>query len=307
MSDSSHTQDQNTGTQATTREYSLEEIQTLSLELMLKYEINNELGQLAFHPISGLPKENPAKPRLVRLAQNPKYNREFLKTERFNMSIIDLKSDEFKNHEAVARFLADDLTPPAGEKRTTWVIHMFCSNNSWSQNLGPVGMVILMLHFISTKLTDKTNTKNHQWGSFRVQHKPTTKETRRGDYQKIIEILKGLISRILENCAGHAMHFIFSGIMIDKNYPERTLRNLARFVIDMARIVGYVDPFGANRMVKCVFCGARLLGPEYLIRYLVCEKKKERDSGEEEIKDKYRRMLMLAWDRKENDYDELHW
>lgn len=306
MSASSSTQDQSTDTESTVVIYTLEEIQTLSEQLMLKHEIHDDLGHLAFHPISALPKGNPLEPWLVRLAQNRNYNREFLRRKTFNMSIIDLETDVFKDHELVSRFLADDLTPSAKEKRTTWVIHLFCSNRSWSESLGPISMVILMLHYISTNLTSKTTTKSHQWGSIKVEYKPTTEE-RKDDYQKTMEILKRLISRILDYCPGHTMHFIFSGIMIDGASPEKTLRNTARFVIDMARIVGYVDPSGANRLVKCVFCGSGLLHPKYLIPYLESEKQKERDSGEEEANDKYRRMLMLAWNGEEDYYEEFRW
>lgn len=103
------------------------------------------------------------------------------------------------------------------------------------------------------------------------------------------------------------MHFLFSSIMIDEAYPERTLRNLARFVIDMAQILEFVDPLGAHRMVKCVFRGAGLLHSTYLVAYLEWAKTRESDSGEEEIEAKYWRMLMLAWNREEKDYDELHW
>lgn len=141
---------------------------------MLKYRINDELGHLAFHPIFKLPERNPVEPRLLRLAENSSYNQKFLETDRMNMLVIDLETEIFKIHEIVARFLADDLTPSAEEERTTWVIHLFCSNSSGSQNLGPVGIIILMLHFISTKLTSKTNTETHQWGFFKVEHKPTT-------------------------------------------------------------------------------------------------------------------------------------
>lgn len=272
---------------------------------MLEHRINDELGHLAFHPISGLPERNPPKQRLVRLAKNSDYNRKFLRTDRYNMLIIDLKTERFENHEAVARFLADDLTPSAEEQRTTWVIHLFCSDRSGSQNLGPMGMVILMLYFISTELTSKTNTESDQWGSFEVEHRPTTLRNQNNDYQTIMKILKVLISRILEKCPGHAVHFIFSGIMIDKYYPKKTLSHMVRFMIDMARIVEYVDPLGANRMVKCVFSGADLLHHAYLIPFLERQMKEESDSAGVETEDKYRRILMLTWDGE--DYDKLRW
>lgn len=305
MSDRSSTQDQSDGTQCIVREYTLEEIRTLSRDLMLKHRINDELGHLAFHPIFELPERNPMEPRLVGLAKNSSYNRKFLKTDRKNMLVIDLKTERFEMHEVVSRFLADDLTPSANEQRTTWVIHLFCSNRSGSQNLGPVGIVVLMLHFISTKLTSKTHTKTHQWGFFKVEHEPTTIRGENNDYQKIMEILKALISRILEMCPGHAVHFIFSGIMIGRDYPEKTLRNMARFLIDMERILEYVDPPEAQRMVKCVLSGAGLLHPEYLIPYLEWEKKRDIDTRGEKTEDKYQRMLMLTWNQR--DYIELRW
>lgn len=62
------------------------------------------------------------------------------------MFVIDLKTVGFENHEAVARFLGDNLTRSAKEHCRTWVIHLFCPNRSWPQNLGPVGIVILMLY-----------------------------------------------------------------------------------------------------------------------------------------------------------------
>lgn len=114
------------------------------------------------------------------------------------MFVIDLKMPGFENHEAVARFLGDNLTPSAKEHRRTWVIHLFCPNRSWPQNLGPVSIVILMLFIISAKLTCKTNTESHQWDPFKVEHKSTTATSRKDAYQKTMEILKALISRILE-------------------------------------------------------------------------------------------------------------
>lgn len=60
MSASSSTQDQSTGTRRNIRDYSLEEIQTLSRGLMIKHGINDELGHLAFPPIPGLPEDNPS-------------------------------------------------------------------------------------------------------------------------------------------------------------------------------------------------------------------------------------------------------
>ena len=80
---------------------------------------------------------------------------------------------------------------------------------------------------------------------------------------------------------------------------------MARFLIDMERILEYVDPPEAQRMVKCVLSGAGLLHPEYLIPYLEWEKKRDIDTRGEKTEDKYQRMLMLTWNQR--DYIELRW
>lgn len=286
--------------------YTLERIEEVSRKLIKKHKIDSRHRQTAFESLPGPSLATPEMPLLKKLKKEYLYDSQFQGTKRFNMSIIDLHTRDLSDLKFIARYLERSLVPPGGREESDWVIHIFCCKDDGSRKhtLTPISMSLLLLNHLSVQLRKRPSTKNKDWGSIKVEHKATKKEDPELPYhQYVMEILTELIYQILEKCPKIFMHFVFSGIVLD-HYYEDLLHHLARFMIDMGRLVGYVDPIGENRMVKCIFSGAGLLDKAYLLDFLMSERRKEFENPREkaEIEDVFAQTLRLDWNRHRRRY-----
>jgi hypothetical protein len=243
-------------------------------------------------------------PRLKKLKKKYLYDSQFLGTKRFNMSIIDLYTENMSELQFIARYLERSLVTPGGRGASDWVIHIFCCEDDGlrKHTLTPICISILLLNHLSVQLRKRPSTKKKDWGSIKVEHQPT-EDPKFNYHQYIMEILTELIYQILEKCPELFVHFVFSGIVLDHHY-EDWFHHLARFMIDMGRLVGCVDPIGENRMVKCIFSGLGLLDEAYLFKFLRMEREKkfENPRKKAEIEDIYVQTLMLDWNRHRRRY-----
>lgn len=306
MSSDSQEQRQRNTTEAYIEHYSLERIEEISRKLMKKHKIENRHKQTAFESLPEPSLATLEMPRLKKLKKKYLYDSQFLGTKRFNISIIDLHTEDVSDLKFIARYLERSLVSLGGRGESDWVIHIFCCKDDGSRKhtLTPISMSLLLLNHLSVQLRNRPSTNDKDWGSIKVEHKPTKKEDPELPYhQYIMEILTELIYQILEKCPRLFMHFVFSGIVLDHHY-EDLLHHLAHFMIDMGRLVGYVDPIGENRMVKCIFSGVGLLDKAYLWDIFMSERGKEFENPREkaEIEDIFVQTLMLDWNRHRRRY-----
>ncbi|KAE8554912.1 hypothetical protein TMatcc_005529 [Talaromyces marneffei ATCC 18224] len=277
--------------------YSLEDLEKFSHDLRRKHKIEHGLVQSVLRAGSVLSELDEKTLQPKDLLGQDLFEKEFRTTGRFNMSILDLHTAAETNHQIMAALLERRLTPivkhtlhgslrPEGK---VWVIHIFCYDLSPSR-LTPLTLSTILLGSILVQLSTKPSTRNQHWDFFQVNHQPTRREnSRMPDYQKTMEVLQVLISRILEMCPENNIRIIFSGIKRPK-LSHSALHELACFVLDMARLVRTVLPIEDKRTVKCVICGDGLLDSTYLFGYL--EQHKERlEEGSEEEKDEIKGIL----------------
>lgn len=302
-----------------TKNYSLKDLEEFSEDLRSTHRITDLTDDylvqsvLSTGSVLSEPDElDEETPQLKALLRHDLFAKDFLTTKRFNLSILDLQSKSRTDHEIMARRLDRRLTPDVqhtldgdlGPEGKVWVIHIFCYDQG--RKLTPLTLSLILLESILSQIGARASTKDLV---FKVNHEPTRIEnSTMPNYQKTMEVLQGLIYRILEKCPENTMHFIFTGIKrMDLGYP---LDELACFVIDMARLVRTVLPNQNNGMVKCIFCGHDLLETAYLFGYLEQHKYRlERGNQEEkeEIQDILKNMLILKWNRYDGWWDEKTW
>lgn len=212
------------------------------------------------------------------------------------MSIIDLDTNSHYDQGIITASVADSFVE-SSPKFGVMLIHIFCHDK----------VKILTPFYLSLGLLDSILNMlcTEPYGeclSIRVSH--TVRQDEKFYYEPTMELLRALISRVLEKRRKETMRFVFSGIqpwgLVTDNRP-----GLARFLIDMGRLMNSVLPQEQQRKVKCVFCGDILFG--CLVDYLKSEKGLKRgDPDEQEI---FRKILMLKWNgsRGEGSYSWLRW
>jgi hypothetical protein len=276
-----HKQDRNNGAGTIFRELNLDDLMVYVTDLRKKYRIHGLILK-SFHPECKLPEPSP---RTEALSKNDRYHTEFLKEENYNMSIIDLNTESEDEHTIMSRFLIDSLFESSGGKHGPMVIYIFCYDQL--EMLTPLILSTILLQVI---LNELFNDSYKDWNSIKVDYNGRFQDWR--EYEITMEILKVLISQVLEDYPEDTMHFVFGGMRpFDLDEDQRL--SLARFMIDMGRLVRTVLPGGDKRKVKCTFSGNVLF--ECLSHHLESEKAQRRGNPKEE--EIFRQMLMLAFDR----------
>jgi hypothetical protein len=296
------------------KNYSLKNLEEFSEDIRSTHRITDQTDDYLVQPVlsAGSVLHEPDElveetPQLKALLRDDLFAKDFLTTKRFNLSLLDLRSGSRADHEIMARRLdrrLNTLDGDLGPEGKVWVIHIFCYDQG--RRSTPLTLSLMLLESILSQIGARASTKDLV---FKVNHEPARIEnSTMPNYQKTMEVLQGLIYRILEKCPENTMHFIFTGIKrMDLGYP---LDELACFVIDMARLVRNVLPKQNNGMVKCIFCGHDLLETSYLFGYLEQHKYQlERGNQEEkeEIQDIVKNMLILKWNRYDGWWDEKSW
>lgn len=282
--------------------YSLQMLEDFVNEIRLRHGID-DLGQSVLRSGSNISESDQETPRPNTLLQSHLFNTQFKDSNKFNTSLLDLRTNARNDHKIMAALLELCLTPTVkytveGGIRAdskVWVIHLFCYDIP-VERFSPLTLSVIILKTLLARLRTKPSTKHRNWGHFEVIHKSTRTENPSVlDHNRIMDVLHSLISRFLKECSEHTIHFVFTGIKY-REFEYRRLYELSSFFIVMARLVRTVQN---DRMVKCIFCGDGLLD---LLDCLEQKKERLKQGTKEENKDiqlTLARTLMLRWNDSE--------
>lgn len=290
---SSHRQDRNNGAQTHSWEYTLDDLAEYATDHGTKYGIHERIldscqPELAPLDLNQMPE------RITALWHDDRYYTGFLRNKSYNISIIDVNTESKEDHISITKLLQKSLSERSGGRREPMVIHIFCYEEL--KMLTPLYLSIILLQSILKRFYRNPDV---DWKSIKVISTRNDKNWR--EYEITIELLKVLISQILEDHPEETMHFVFSGICPSYIDEEERL-SLARFMIEMGQIVRNALPQGDMRMMKCAFSGDGLF--QYVFRHLELEKAQRRCIPEQE--EIFRQMLMLTFceDANQNNYYE---
>jgi hypothetical protein len=194
------------------------------------------------------------------LGDNDEFHKKFLTGNGFRMCLIDLKTPESRDHEAMAQALEDAFTSKARQGATVkddngWVVKVYCFTEA--EALTPSNILIILLKQILNLFHNRAVAKGKTLDPFKVRRIHSISEEydehqkRELDYKNAWETLKGFVKQILNQFPEITLTFIISGI----NAFFKDLGGLPSFVIMMGRLLHSINSVDNITRTKCLFCG----------------------------------------------------